>query len=923
MTLGFTDIASLLASGARDHGPAIALEDEAGQGLTYRDLHAVTARIAASLSGAVQAKPGRRPRFGIVYPNGADIAVVLLGASLAGEATPFNSVSTAAEFATYFAATGIDALIVRTCETGPAVEVAQAAGLPILRVAPDYAVIGAPATGPAPIPAGGDVALVLMTSGSTGQPKIVPLTHRNVCCSADEVARSMALGPQDICLTMWEQFHIGGLVDLLLAPLTSGGRVIATGGFNAARFYALLESRKPTWYQAVPTTLNELVFHAERQGLTPQPNSLRLIRSVAAALSVPLVERVVDLFGVPVVRTFGMTEASPLITTTPLPPLPQKPGSVGKSWGTEIAILGPDGPLRDHGATGEVAIRGDNVFAGYEGAPDLNAQSFRDGWFLTGDLGYLDAEGDLFLTGRIKQLINRGGEKISPQEVDDVLAAHPAVAEVATFAIKHRTLGEDIAAAIVRRAPVEAAALRAFVRQSLAPFKVPQRILFLDALPRNPVGKIDRLALAKLAEAEPATASASFTAPRTPLEHLLAVLWAIELNLPQVDVLQDFTEAGGDSLSMTRLLLATEAALGCQISPDLFADNSTIAAIAEHLAASAPALGTDLGVIEARATESLGQVHLGSVGFEDSVAELAATIETCSDRTRLRTLTEGVIAYATAAEINAMLQATTAAEIGAKADQTQGLIDRFRLDREYRQWRRELQGEVTAHARDRAWLRRGLCESALLYGDPTVPAARKTLVVGFTGNLGRLMQPTYRILTHLDPRQFDLLLLRDPSKSLFVSGAAGLGSSLPAVTRAVDDLFRRGGYAAIVALGTSGGGPAALYGALVHGWHKAVAICTPGPAVHPGLGPLLAEAVAQAGQSPCPALLVHSDTDRDRLGAQEMQRAVPFATLELRTGYSTHNLIHEAHTRDQLAGLLADWVSPVSDLPTPGKARSS
>ena len=920
MAKGHSDIATLLAAGAATRGDAVAIMDAAGRTMSYAALDAHARHIAACLRAGNFRPDDRRPRFGIVIPNGADIAVVMLGAAIAGEATPFNSVSTAAEFAGFFAATHIDALIVREGDTIPAVSVAEEAGIPVIRIRPDFSVVGldAPAR-EAPTPSGGDIALVLMTSGSTGRPKIVPLTHRNVCCSAEEVATSIRLGPEDVCLTMWEQFHIGGLVDLLLAPLASGGRIIATGGFNAAQFFALLKDERPTWYQAVPTTLNELVQHAERHGIATKPNSLRLVRSVAAALSPALMERAIEIFDVPVIRTFGMTEASPLITSTPLPPLPQKPGSVGKSCGTQIAIMGPDGVLDEVGAEGQVAIRGENVFAGYEGDDEANAASFRDGWFLTGDLGYVDAEGDLFLTGRIKQMINRGGEKISPQEVDDVLAAHPAVAEVATFAVPHRTLGEDVAAAVVLRTPTDPAELRNFARRSLATFKVPRRIIVMDRLPRNPVGKIDRLVLAKSAEAARSKPPETFAAPANAVERLLAVLWAQELNLPQVDVHLDFTEAGGDSLSMTRILLATEAALGCEISPDLFAENSTIAAIAAQLATLPILLDGTAANIEEKAAASLQSVSVGTVGHEETVMDLVSSIETCADRTRLRVFTEGAVVYATASELAALLEATEKATVASKAVKVPGAIEKLLLERAYRRWRRDLRAELESRPRDRAWLRRILSKGAFLYGDPTIPTAKKRLVVGFTGNLARLMQPTYRVLAGLDPRRFDLLLLRDPAKSLFVEGGPGLGHDMPSVCAYANDFFVSSGYAAAIALGTSGGAPAAIHAGLVHGWERSVAISSPAPSVRPEIAPLLADAAARAGAGRCPIIVVYSSNPRDVDAARALLPVIPFAEVDHRPDYSTHNILHEAHDRGEIEALFAAWF----DRPLPDMARGS
>ena len=586
-TAPFGDVATLLRDRAASRGDAVALETADGETTSYAELHDRAGRIAAALGAAVQSRGGR-PRIGIVLPNGPDMAVSLLGVCLVGVALPFNPAYTAAEFEAYFRETAVDVLLTREGDDGPAVAAAGRLALPIAYLSKDGGgIVGVGAVGAAsPPPARADVALVLLTSGSTGRAKAVPLTHGNICTSAVEVCRSMDLGPDDRCLSMWEQYHIGGLVDLLLAPLASGGTVICTDGFDAAEFFKVLEARRPTWFQGVPTTLNELVVQAERRPAPPRPNTLRLIRSVAAALQPRLMSDLEGLFGVPVIQTFGMTEAGPLVTSTRLPPALRKPGSTGRSCGTEIKVVDPSGKPCEPGIDGDIAIRGDNVFSGYENDAAANAAQFRDGWFYTGDIGHLDVDGDLFLTGRTKQLINRGGEKINPQEVDDALCSMTAVLEAASFAVKHPTLGEDIAAAVVARQAdtLGEARIRSYLSERLASFKVPQRILFLERLPRNPVGKIDRLALSALAEELAKTDGGGYAPPRNDLERFLARLWATELGVDRVGIDDDFTMLGGDSLSSLRILMAVEAEFDVSIMGEDAAAAMTVRSMAETLA---------------------------------------------------------------------------------------------------------------------------------------------------------------------------------------------------------------------------------------------------------------------------------------------------------------------------------------------------
>jgi acyl-CoA synthetase (AMP-forming)/AMP-acid ligase II len=281
----------------------------------------------------------------------------------------------------------------------------------------------------------------------------------------------------------------------VLASLSAGAGVSCTPGFNALRFAAWLVEVRPTWYTAVPT-----MHQAILQRLRPQPEAargarLRLIRSSSASLPPQVMGELEELFAAPVVESYGMTEASHQMTSNPLPPAPRKPGSVGIAAGPEVAIMDETGTILPRGEVGEVVIRGPNVTGGY----DANVKAFTDGWFRTGDQGRLDEAGYLFLTGRLKELINRGGEKVSPLEVDTVLMDHPAVAQAVTFAMPHAKLGEEVAAAVVLREGQTAAeqAIRDFAAARLAAFKVPRRVIILDEIPKGATGKLQRIGLAQ------------------------------------------------------------------------------------------------------------------------------------------------------------------------------------------------------------------------------------------------------------------------------------------------------------------------------------------------------------------------------------------------------------------------------------------
>ncbi len=575
----FPDILTMLRARAVRDPDAIAIEDVTTGPRSYSALLARVEGLAAHL----KSRSGQgRPRIGIVMPNGAELSEVLLAATVVGTALPFNPAYTAPEWESYFAETGIGLLVTVSGFAALARKTAQRSGITVLDV--DMLPADTPQVDLHP-PAPDDTAMVLLTSGSTGRAKRVPLSHRNVCTGARDVSLSLNLSPQDRCLSMWELFHVGGLVDLLLAPLHSGGTVIATTGFDATRFFDLLAKRKPTWFQAVPTALGELRLLAGHDATVVESHSLRFLRSVAAALSPALMAEIETLFRVPVLQTFGMTEASPLICSTGFAAADRIPGSVGRSCGTEIGVFDDDWQHQPRGSEGELAIRGPNVFSGYEADPAANEAAFRGGWFRTGDLGRIDAEGRLFLTGRIKELVNRGGEKINLREVDDALLAHPAVDEAAAFPVPHRTLGEDVTAAVVLRPGATATAedLRQALSDRLAAFKIPRQIIFLSSLPRNAVGKIDRRQLAADALTQIEKSAAAGVADATDAEVRIAAVWARELGLPRVGPEEDFVRLGGDSLSALRVLLAVEAESGLALPNDILSRIGTVRGMAKLL----------------------------------------------------------------------------------------------------------------------------------------------------------------------------------------------------------------------------------------------------------------------------------------------------------------------------------------------------
>lgn len=504
----FNNTYSLVSLHADQTPDAFALEAPGRLPLSYEGL---SRNVGDTILSLRLAGVRRQDRVAIVLTAGPEMAIALLAVSAFAVSAPLNPLYQLKEFETYLSDLKIKYLIVQAGIESPVRIAARRKGIEIIEITTGkQSADGRYQLLPRGIHADSsdsindsfsmqeDIAIVLHTSGTTSTPKIVPLTHRNISVSVNYICQALALSPGDRCLSMMPQFHIGGFVDLLLAPLFSGGTVISTSGFNAIQFFPLLEKYKPTWYQAVPANFSEIVLYAERKKITEAKSSLRLIRSVAAPLNPQMMSALESLFDVPVIETYGMTEAAPLITTNPLPPARRKAGSVGKSVGPEVIIIDQSGICLPKGETGEVVIRGENVISGYEDNSEVNGQIFRDGWFHTGDLGYLDEEGYLFLKGRLKEIINRGGEKISPQEVDAVLLEHPAVAQAISFPIPHYILGEDIAAAVVLKegSVLQKKDLIEFAAKRLSFFKVPRTVYFTKDIPKGPSGKVQRIGMA-------------------------------------------------------------------------------------------------------------------------------------------------------------------------------------------------------------------------------------------------------------------------------------------------------------------------------------------------------------------------------------------------------------------------------------------
>lgn len=509
----FTTLPEMIALHAQQTPAAIAISAPSATPLSYGGLHRLIEHTVETLNAL---GIGRGDRVGIVLPNCPEMATAFVAVASACTAAPLNMAYRADEFEFYLSDLNAKALIVATGSDTPARAVAAKLGVAVLELTPlpedgagsfkitSAGSLVAPArhTG---LAQPDDVALILHTSGTTSRPKIVPLTHRNVCASARNISATLKLTPADRELHVMPLFHIHGLIAGVLAPMAVGSQIFCTPGFNALKFFSWMKECKPTWYTAVPTMHQTILSRAPGNMDVIKANPLRFIRSSSSSMPPQVIVELEKVFQAPLIESYGMTEAAHQMSSNPLPPAKRVPGSVGIAAGPEVGIMDQEGKLLPAGAIGEIVIRGENVTAGYENNDKANAEAFTNGWFRTGDQGTLTEDGYLSLTGRLKEIINRGGEKVSPREVDEVLMDHPAVLQVVTFAMPHAKLGEDVAAAVVLREghTVTERELREFAATKLADFKVPKKILFLAEIPKGATGKLQRIGLAaKLGLAE-------------------------------------------------------------------------------------------------------------------------------------------------------------------------------------------------------------------------------------------------------------------------------------------------------------------------------------------------------------------------------------------------------------------------------------
>jgi len=585
-------VADLLSSQARVRPTAVAIEALDGRPATYAALAGQAGRTRRALRAF-----GVRPtdRVAIVLPDSAEAAVMFLTVAACAVAAPLNPAYREAEFAFHFDDLSVRAVIVPAGSTGAVIAVAHARGLAIIEMSRrdgqaglfDLSCerhAGAVPDGDASV-APDATALLLHTSGTTARPKLVSLTHANLCAAARQNNAVVDLGPDDRALAVMPLFHVGGLIRSLFSPLYAGGSVVRTPGFQAPRFLEWLQIYRPTWYAAGPTTQRAILDQVQKRGLLPVRSTLRFVQVGSAPTRPALHAALEQAFGVPILTRYGMTETAGQITSNPLPPQLRKPGSVGQAVGVDVSVMDKQGRMLGHNQIGEIVVRGPNVIRAYESSPEVNATAFVNGWFRTGDQGYQDEDGYFFLTGRLKEVINRGGEKIAPREVDDVLLDHPSVAHAVTFAMPDARLGEAVAAAVVPNpgATLDELDLREFVARRLAFFKVPARIVVLDELPTGPTGKIQRIGMAArvgLLDAAPPAGDGGAMQADDLVERRIGEIAAEVLGVAGVDTTLSFLDCGGDSVMLAQLVARIRDLFSVDVTLIEVFDAPSLAAVA-------------------------------------------------------------------------------------------------------------------------------------------------------------------------------------------------------------------------------------------------------------------------------------------------------------------------------------------------------
>jgi len=494
-----TNLAQNLRVAAERHGdrPALRLDDHT---LTFAEFAVAAGRVAAMLNER-GVQPG--DRLGLVFPNVPAFPVLFYGALHAGAVVvPMNPLLTAHEIEYYLTDSGAKVVFAWDGMADAATEAAGKLGM-------DSAAVGA--LGPVELPAqqgemvereDNDTAVLLYTSGTTGQPKGAELTHHNLDSNADTAAATLLeVTPDDVVMGCLPLFHVFGLTCGLNAAVASGACLTLLPRFDPGKALEIIGRDKVTVFEGVPTMYSAMLHQPERERY--DVSTLRCCVSGGSAMPVEVMKSFEDAFGCIVLEGYGLSETSPVASFNH-PNAERKPGSIGTPVrGVEMRVVDDAGKDVGTDEVGEIAIRGENVMKGYWQRAEATAEAIPDGWFRTGDLARLDADGYYFIVDRKKEMIIRGGYNVYPREIEEALYEHPAVAEAAVIGIKHPDLGEEIGAAVGLKpgASADADELKAFVKSRVAAYKYPRHVWLVDGLPKGPTGKILRREVSPPADA--------------------------------------------------------------------------------------------------------------------------------------------------------------------------------------------------------------------------------------------------------------------------------------------------------------------------------------------------------------------------------------------------------------------------------------
>ena len=589
----FSTLPQMLAHQAMVSADSPAIEAPGQETLSHKHLWEQVTIISEHLRSAGVCTSDR---IALLLPNGPEMAVAFLAATTVACAAPLNPSYRNRELEFYFSDLRPKVLLVGAGVETPARELAESQGIIVIEVMPGEQAVAGIFTlstpenskpGESAHDDAGEIhssstALILHTSGTTSKPKQVPLSHKNILASVANIIDVLKLDASDCGLNIMPLFHIHGLIAGLLAPLACGGRVVCSPGLDPDCFFDWLSAYSPTWYSAVPTMHQIILEHATSKDLHLEHSTLRFIRSSSAALPPRVLQQLESCFKCPVIEAYGMTEATHQIASNPLPPRQHKSASVGLPAGSEIAIMDSKGNLLSPGDTGEIVIRGNNITDGYANNPAANMDNFIDGWFRTGDQGHLDSDGYLFITGRLKEIINRGGEKIQPREIDEALMDLDGVRQAVAFSRPHPTLGEDVAAAvnIAPESGLSAADIRAFAFQRLADYKVPSQIIIVDEIPKGATGKLQRLGLAKLLDEQLTHEHAE---PGNDMEQLIHGIFCDVLGLNTFGIHDNFFALGGDSIRGTQVITRLQTRVHIELPVVTLFHKPTVAELADHI----------------------------------------------------------------------------------------------------------------------------------------------------------------------------------------------------------------------------------------------------------------------------------------------------------------------------------------------------